>query len=139
MSTDKENPILQACAIPYRKTDGRAEFCLITSIKKGRWGFPKGIIDPGETAEETALKEAHEEAGIRGRIEGDPLGEYEYRKWGTVLWVTAYLMRVTATDDDWVEAHLRNREWCSAEEARAAINREELIALLDTAVERVSG
>ena len=87
--------------MPYRRQNGECEFCLITSSSGRRWGFPKGIIDPGESAVETALKEALEEAGLQGHIEGDPLGRYEYAKWGTTLEVTGLLMRVTAAEDDW--------------------------------------
>ena len=76
-------PIAQACVVPYRRRDERIEFCLITSLKKKRWIFPKGIVDPGETVEEAALKEAFEEAGLHGRILGDPIGKYEDSKWGT--------------------------------------------------------
>jgi len=95
------------------------------------------MIDPGETPDETALKEAHEEAGLHGRILGEPLGRYEYRKWGTSLLVTVFLMQVTATDDDWEEADLRERRWHSAEEAQSAVDRSELRALLDAALDRI--
>ena len=135
---DRATPILQASAVPYRRRKGEVEFCLITSSRKKRWGFPKGIIDPGETAEETALKEAEEEAGLHGRIRGEPLGEYDYRKWGTVLTVTVYLMEVTAADDDWEEADWRDRAWHAAKDARAAIDRGELRQVLDAAVDRLS-
>ena len=130
-------PIQQASAVPYRKRYGRVEFCLITSARRRRWGFPKGIIDPGETPRQTALKEAEEEAGLHGRIEGECLGQYEYRKWGTVLVVTGYLMRVTAADDDWEEAGWRDRAWHSAEGARTVIDRDELRDLLEAAIERI--
>ena len=129
---------MQAAAVPYRCRDGQPEFCLITSVRKGHWGFPKGIIDPGETPVQTALKEAEEEAGLHGRIEGDPLGKYEYYKWGTVLVVTVYLMQVTMTDADWQEASLRDRVWCRADEARAAISRQEFRELLEAALERIA-
>ena len=137
MEPADRSPLLQAAAIPYRFRDGQPEFCLITSIRKGTWGFPKGIIDPGETAEETALKEAEEEAGLHGRIIGEPLGEYQYGKWNTTLSVTVYLMEVTVADDDWEEAELRSRTWCRAEEARATIYRNELRELLDVACKRI--
>jgi phosphohistidine phosphatase len=131
-------PLLQAAAIPYRLRDGQPEFCLITSIRKGLWAFPKGIIDPGETASETALKEAEEEAGLHGRIVGQPLGQYQYYKWNTTLQVSVYLMEVTAADDDWEEADLRSRGWYRPDEARAAIHRNELRELLEVALARIS-
>ncbi len=137
MSSETDNPIAQASAVPYRRRGTRLEFCLITSISKGHWGFPKGIIDPGETAVQTALKEAEEEAGLYGEIEGEPLGEYEYRKWGTVLVVTGLLMRVAEEAEHWDEADVRRRLWCPPDEARANICRPEVRELLDAALERI--
>jgi phosphohistidine phosphatase len=137
MGSSEKTALLQAGTVPYRIRRGRPEFCLITSIRKGTWGFPKGIIDPGETPEETALKEAEEEAGLHGQIVGDPLGQYEYRKWGTALLVTVYLMQVTAVDDDWDEAEVRERRWCPAGKARAVLRRNELRELLDAALEQI--
>jgi 8-oxo-dGTP pyrophosphatase MutT (NUDIX family) len=32
------------------------------------WGFPKGHIDPGESPDQTALREVEEETGVVGRI-----------------------------------------------------------------------
>ena len=137
MANNGHVPIPQAAAVPYRMRDDRPEFCLVTSVERGNWIFPKGIIDPGETAEQTALKEAAEEAGLHGVIEGKPLGQYDYHKWNTRLVVTAMLMRVTAADDEWEESELRQRCWCGIEKARAKINRGELLQLLDAAVERL--
>ena len=34
------------------------------------WALPKGRIEPGETLEAAALREVHEEAGVRARITG---------------------------------------------------------------------
>ena len=137
MDHNENNPLKQASAIPYRLRDGQPEFCLITSISTGKWGFPKGIIDPGETPEETAIKEAEEEAGLDGRIVGEPVGQYQYHKWGTTLRVTVYLMEVTGVEDEWEEAELRQRVWRRADEARAAVSRTELRRLLDAAAERI--
>jgi 8-oxo-dGTP pyrophosphatase MutT (NUDIX family) len=137
MAERANSPILQAGVVPYRTDPSGVQFCLITSIRKGNWGFPKGIIDPGETAQQTALKEAAEEAGLHGNIEGEPLGEYEYAKWGTTLVVSVYLMRVTAVDDEWEEASVRQRKWCDTDTARDRIRREELLSLLEAAVGRI--
>jgi phosphohistidine phosphatase len=137
MSLEQPRPIYQAAAVPYRLRNGAAEFCLITSFRKTRWGIPKGIIDPGETPQQTALKEAEEEAGLFGRLEGEALGEFEYCKWGTVLYVTVFLMRVTQADDDWEEAEFRQRAWYGPDEAREVMYRDELRHMIDSAMERI--
>jgi 8-oxo-dGTP pyrophosphatase MutT (NUDIX family) len=129
--------MFQAAAIPFRKRKGRTEFCLITS-RKGKWIFPKGIIDPGETVDQTALKEAHEEAGLRGRIAGPPLGQYEFFKWKKRLTVTVLLMEVTTADDVWEEAAWRQRTWVSWSEAMSLISRQELKQLLEAAADRIA-
>jgi 8-oxo-dGTP pyrophosphatase MutT (NUDIX family) len=43
----------------------------------GVWALPKGLIDEGEGAEETALREVAEETGARGRSLGK-LGDSRY-------------------------------------------------------------
>lgn len=131
--------IAQACAVPYRTLAGAHEFCLITSLNKGRWGFPKGTIDPGETYRETALKEAYEEAGLRGEIVDEPLGSYDYAKWGASLQVTVVLMRVAEIDEQWLEAGLRQRVWCTAGEAQQRIANADQRRLLAAAVQRLTG
>ena len=90
------------------------------------------------SAPETALQEAREEAGIHGRLVGEPLGAYRYRKWGTVLDVLVYLMEVTQVDDSWPESELRSRAWLSADAALGRLDREELRELLRVAVSRLS-
>lgn len=37
----------------------------LASHQGGTWGLPGGAIDPGESAQEGALREAHEEAAVR--------------------------------------------------------------------------
>ena len=134
--TEMAKRIAQASAVPYRNRGNRLEFCLITSTRRGRWGFPKGIIDPGETPEETALKESEEEAGIHGVVDEDPIGEYEYEKWGSTLDVTVFLMAVEDEDDDWEEAHLRDRMWADAKHARRLL-RPQLRGVLEAALSRL--
>lgn len=41
---------------------------LIKTTEEGRWQLPKGLIDPGETPEQAALREVNEEAGIKCEI-----------------------------------------------------------------------
>lgn len=44
---------------------------------EGVWVLPKGLIDPGETAAETAVREVAEETGLTGRLE-QKLGDVRY-------------------------------------------------------------
>jgi ADP-ribose pyrophosphatase YjhB (NUDIX family) len=47
--------------------------------RRGRllWSLPKGHIEAGETAEEAAVREVHEETGIIGRVVA-PLGTIDF-------------------------------------------------------------
>jgi 8-oxo-dGTP pyrophosphatase MutT (NUDIX family) len=45
--------------------------------RAGTWVLPKGLVDPGETPAETALREGFEETGIRGSLVAK-LGDVRY-------------------------------------------------------------
>ncbi len=45
--------------------------------RRGTWTLPKGTPDPGETIEETAVREVEEETGLRVRIV-EPLSAISY-------------------------------------------------------------
>jgi 8-oxo-dGTP pyrophosphatase MutT (NUDIX family) len=107
----------QAAAIPIRRRGSELQVCLIRKRLSGTWGIPKGTVDSGQTHETTALKEAWEEAGVRGRLVGDPLGTYNYEKYGRHLTVMVYVMEVLEHHRDWEEAGIRERKWASLEEA----------------------
>src|SRR5688500_5750748 len=94
----------QAGVIPFRRKKGTIEVCLIRNKRRKKWKIPKGFVDPGETSQQAALKEAWEEAGLRGRIIGDTIGSYEYDKWGLDLTVAVYLMEVNDVEDEWEES-----------------------------------
>lgn len=95
------------------------------------------MIDPGESAGETALKEAWEEAGICGRLLGRPVGAYVARKWGAELTVAVYVMHVTDEQLSWPEMRFREREWVSLQEAAARLSSHPVRPLLDRAAPRL--
>ncbi len=111
----------QAAAIPVRRKRDAIEVCLIRRKGSASWGIPKGSVDPGDTHETTALKEAWEEAGISGRLIGASLGTYEYAKWHTTFEVVVYLMEVLEQHPTWQEAGFRERRWTSFGEATALL------------------
>ena len=107
----------QAAAIPIRRHGSDLQVCLIKKRFAGSWGIPKGTVDSGHTHASTALNEAWEEAGLRGRLVGDALGTYRYEKYGRPLTVMVFLMEVLEHHKDWIEAGIRERRWVSLEEA----------------------
>jgi len=68
----------RAGGIVCRNIEGRYEFLLVTSnSNRERWIIPAGHIENGETAEEAALREVVEEAGVCAKILL-PLGNFRY-------------------------------------------------------------
>jgi len=120
--------IRQAAAIPIY--EGRV--CLVTSRSGRRWVFPKGLIDPGQTAGETALKESWEEAGVAGALHAEPLGSYLYEKYGGLCHVTVFLMQVTEEAADWPERPFRQRVWVPPGDAIDRIKEPGLREILDS-------
>jgi phosphohistidine phosphatase len=123
----------QSAVIPYRIQDGKLEILVIASSKKKHLVVPKGIKDPGLTPQESAAKEAWEEAGVEGEVAMEALGEYRYPKWGATCTVTVYPMKVTrvVAEEDWEERH-RGRQWLAADEAAARLKQKELRGLVKT-------
>jgi 8-oxo-dGTP pyrophosphatase MutT (NUDIX family) len=116
----------QAAAIPV--FDGK--ICMVTSSNGRRWVMPKGMIEPGQTAGETALQEAWEEAGVAGVLHSEPIGSYVYEKSGVLHHVTVFLMQVTEEADEWPEAYIRSREWVHIEEAISRVKEQGLRDLI---------
>lgn len=60
-----------------RSDDGGVRLAVVHRPGHGDWSFPKGKVDPGELAEETARREVEEETGILCSL-GSYLGELSY-------------------------------------------------------------
>jgi 8-oxo-dGTP pyrophosphatase MutT (NUDIX family) len=71
---------IQYAALPYRLDGRQVLIMLITSRGTKRWVIPKGWPMNGLKAQETAVTEAAEEAGIAGEIADHPIGSYRYFK-----------------------------------------------------------
>ncbi|MBN1418793.1 MAG: NUDIX domain-containing protein [Planctomycetes bacterium] len=124
--------LLQACAVPFRLGPAGLEFLAITNWK-GKWIFPKGVVDDEEDGPGTAAKEAFEEAGVRGTVARTPFSAYPDRKWGRDVVVEVFLLRVEEVLDDWEEDDERERCWADPEAMRDII-RGRLRPILDEAL-----
>jgi len=121
----------QSAVIPFRLRKGEPQILVIYSSNRQHWVVPKGIMDPGLTARESAAKEAWEEAGVEGRIHGGSLGTYSCRKWGAPCHVEVFAMEVTdlVPEKKWEESH-RGREWVTPEQAARRLKHKALKPLV---------
>ena len=131
---DDQEPRLQVAALPYRfrKT---FEIMLVSSLDSGRWIVPKGWPMKGRTSQESAAREAFEEAGLKGEIGADAIGHYHYfkrRKNGS-LWhcrVEIFAMKVKEQRRIWPEKSRRKTKWFPVEKAAMLVAERELSDLI---------
>ena len=126
-------PALQVGALCVQQDSGRV--LLVTSRGTGRWIIPKGWPMTGRSAAGAALREAWEEAGVRGDPQEKPVGQYAYDKrqgrgLSIPINVQVYLIRVTALDDDFPEAGERQRQWFTPAQAADLVDETGLKTLL---------
>ncbi|OGE17352.1 hypothetical protein A2769_00700 [Candidatus Daviesbacteria bacterium RIFCSPHIGHO2_01_FULL_37_27] len=84
------------------------------------WGFPKGLIDPGQTSKEAALREVKEEGGVEAEIiERVGYSKYVYTFGGEKIFkvVTIYLMKYLSGDPKDHDWEMMDAGWYKPEEA----------------------
>ena len=104
------------------------------------WTLPKGTPDPGETLEQTALREVREETGLTVRILS-PLDaiEYSFVQRGTRIHKTVHYFMMEPTGGG-LEGHDREFEevrWVSFDEAADLLSFETERSLVGLAVTRL--
>jgi bis(5'-nucleosidyl)-tetraphosphatase len=120
--------IEQAGGIAYRVEKGTPAFLLVTAKRNpDHWIFPKGHIEDGETAGETALRETIEEAGVTGNLIGPVGTPLEYEWSGRDYRVRYFLIRATGEEDS---KEKRQKAWLTAKEAFSRLSFDDLRELL---------
>ena len=62
----------------FRKTSTNGFEIALVAVKRGSiWCLPKGIVEKGESQEETSVREVREETGLSGRVIGK-IGNISY-------------------------------------------------------------
>ena len=113
------NTVRQAGAIAIRGAQPHAEVLIVRAKKNpSQWIFPKGHIEPGETAEAAALRELHEEAGVEGDLAG-PAGVSSFKYGDRDVIANYYVVRFTRTSGP---GDGRESRWVSLSEARRLLS-----------------
>lgn len=125
----------------HAKEGGGVEILLIQDAKD-RWTIPKGHIEEGETAQQTARREIGEEAGLK---EVDLLGwlgkiHFRYRRVDKLVLMTTQIYLVRAKGDTNAiqkEEWMNGIKWFSFHDALDAIEYEDIGKLMLLAMKRI--
>lgn len=122
-------------ALCWRLHRGSVQVLLVSSRDTGRWIIPKGWPISGLTPHETALREAWEEAGVRGEAHPLCLGFYPYQKVlapdrAIPCLVSVYAVQVARLRARFPELKERNRKWYAPQKAAAKVEEPALRDLL---------
>jgi 8-oxo-dGTP diphosphatase len=128
--------------VVLRLAGKKPEFLLIKA--KGRWLFPKGNIEKGETPEKAALREISEETGLPQPslriVKALPSIEYIFRWQGKLVFKTVYNFLVEARGNPKLNPQLSELEeaaWFDAQSARKALSFKNSQETLDAAIAAV--
>jgi 8-oxo-dGTP diphosphatase len=115
---------VSAGGVAFRWQGYEPEMVIVSVKPKMRWQLPKGIVDPGETPEMTAVREVREEAGVESELLAlIETIEYWYRavKYGKPVryhkFVHFYLLRYRSGDVSDHDHEVQAARWVSFEEA----------------------
>ncbi|MHC4443979.1 MAG: NUDIX hydrolase [Planctomycetota bacterium] len=109
--------------------EDRSYLIVRSSTNPKHWVFPKGHIDPGESAESAALREVREEAGVQAEILS-ALGAVEFTRADETIRVLYFAMRYESSveaDED------RAIKWCSYQEAMETLSFDDSRKILEKA------
>jgi 8-oxo-dGTP pyrophosphatase MutT (NUDIX family) len=109
--------------IPWLTRSGKMKIILVSSRSRGQWIVPKGNLIPKRSKRESALQEAYEEAGLKGKLDKN----FKYRLFiysrGVKTDLTLYAMRVERQMlKKWPESHQRKRIEVSCERAQSLVS-----------------
>lgn len=131
-----------AGGIVFRRSEKNDVEILLIQDAKDRWTIPKGHIEEGETAQETALREIGEEAGLTETEAICWLGKihFRYRRMNTLVLMTTqiYLVRALGdTDAIKKEEWMNGIKWFPFHDALDQIEYEDIGKLMLLAMKRI--
>jgi|ERR1043166_543373 8-oxo-dGTP pyrophosphatase MutT (NUDIX family) len=126
----------EAGAVLVRFRSIEPELLLVTTRStREEWSFPKGHVEPGETAQEAAVREAREESGVVGEVICG-LGASRFQHGGREVEVAYYLLDAISETEAGEGRRIR---WVSMPEAERLLSFEgprRLLPAVRDAIER---
>lgn len=131
-----------AGGIVFRRAQDKSVEILLIQDAKDRWTIPKGHIEEGETAQQTAKREIGEEAGLQ---DVDVLGwlgkiHFRYRRVDKLVLMTTQIYLVRAKGDTNAikkEEWMNGIKWFKFHDALEAIEYEDIGKLMLLAMKRI--
>ena len=145
---NKRKPVIKdvlreptAGGIVYRKKNKIVEILLIQDAKD-RWTIPKGHIEEGEAAKDTAAREIKEETGLTKLKVMQWLGKinFRYRRQQSLVLMTTDIFLVEAqgdTDALKPEEWMNGIQWFSSKEALDKIEYEDIEKIILLALNKI--
>ena len=135
---------ISAGGVAFRWRDSKPEIAIVCVKPKQRWQLPKGIVDPGESPEVTAVREVKEEAGVEtDRLALIETIEYWYRsvRNGRPVryhkFVHFYLLEYRSGNVSEHDHEVEESRWVSFDEALAMLAFEGERAVVEKAREMI--
>jgi 8-oxo-dGTP pyrophosphatase MutT (NUDIX family) len=111
---------VSAGGVVYRRGEGGIEVLICKDAGYHHWVLPKGLVDAGESFEQTALREVEEEVGVITRLVA-PLGEerYVYVARGMRVFKTVhyFLLEYVSGSEAKHDHEMEDVRWCSLDDA----------------------
>lgn len=131
-----DTAVYAAGAVVWRLIEGKLRILLIHRTKYRDVTLPKGKVDPGEMLAETAVREVHEETGIRVSL-GVPVGVSRYHMRADRQKIVHYWSAEATDDAIRTSTFVPNREiaaieWVSVKKARSRLSYPVDVEILDT-------
>ena len=125
----------QYAALPYIVFRDHIEVLLITRRRSKRWIIPKGWPEDQLTPSKLAALEAFEEAGLKGQIGKQKIGNFSYVKQlnnedSVICNVGVFPLKVSAQYLDFPEKGQRELRWLKLKKAALLIEEKELAAMI---------
>lgn len=115
---------VSAGGVAFRRASSQVQIAIVSARPSLRWQLPKGIVDPGETMQVTAIREVREEAGIETELlDLIETVQYWYQRvqYGKRIryhkYVHFFLMQYRAGDVADHDYEVAESRWVSFEEA----------------------